>query len=305
MRIEYTVPKGQQNVKLGLFLRRQGVSAGYIKQVKYSSQGLLCNGVRVRTNHILQPQDVVSVLVAPAEECCVMPQPVPVEILYESPHVLGVNKPAGLVVHPTLSHHEGTLANGFAYLMQQRGWQRAFRPVGRLDANTSGVMLCAMHALAAPIIQTSMRKGYIALVQGRVAGPQGEINEPLGPLPGSAVVQQVSQSGKPSCTRYRVLAANQHASVVWVTPLTGRTHQIRVHFAHIGHPLLGDTMYGGSDCYMQRHALHCAAVAFEEPGKIEKTLRAPLPQDMLEAACKVDFLEKELLAICEQLELRP
>lgn len=294
MEIQYIVEPEEAFVRLQVFLRRKGVSTSYIRRVKYEGQGLTRNGCRARTNEVVQPGDVVGVLAAPEEPCHLEAEDIPFEIVYESPHAMVINKPAGLVVHPTLSHKGGTLGNGFARLMQTRGTQRAFRPIGRLDGDTSGLMLCAMHGLAAPVLERRMKKQYIAIAKGALPLGAGCIDAPLGACEGSAILQQVRPDGKPSVTEYCVLVANDEASLVLVAPQTGRTHQIRVHFAHMGHPLLGDGLYGGDKELIQRHALHCARVEFAEPDGAVKAVELFLPPDMRRALRLAGFAEEIL-----------
>lgn len=169
---------------------------------------------------------------------------------------------------------------------------RVFRPVGRLDADTSGLVLCAQNAPVAELLAKTAEKAYLALVGGRMPLGDGVVDAPLGPMAGSAIMQQVAMGGRPSRTEYRVLAAKDEASLVWVRPRTGRTHQIRVHMASIGHALLGDSLYGGETRYLPRHALHCVGLRFcGFAGRV--ALRLALPEDMAATARMLD-LEPEM-----------
>lgn len=274
---------------MGIFLRGQGLSSSFIRTVKYRPGGLLLCGQPVRTNYSVQPGDVITVTLPEEEFCSVQPEPVPFEIVYESPHAMVINKPAGMVMHPTLSHKGGTLANGFSYLMRLRGQKCAFRPLGRLDANTSGLVLCALNPYAAPLMGKTFQKTYLALAMGAMPLGKGSINAPLGPAPGSAILQQVSAQGRPSVTNYTVVASSAMGALARVNPLTGRTHQIRVHFSSIQHPLFGDELYGGTRQLIQRHALHCGGLSFTEPGGSRLCLQAPLPADMLLCMQKLEL----------------
>lgn len=277
MEIEYRVEAGEVGMKLGTFLRRRGLSAGMIRRLKYLPGGLVAGGERAKTNRVLRAGEQVCLGLPQEAPPQAVPEDIPLELVYESRHALVLNKPAGLVMHPTRSHKSGTLANAFAQFVQGR--ETAFRPVGRLDGDTSGLVLCAMNALAAPVLLAGMKKEYLAFVEGTVEG-DGFVDAPLGPALGSAILQQVQPGGKPSRTWYRPLAHGPGWSLLALRLGTGRTHQIRVHMAHIGHPLLGDGLYGGSRARMQRHALHCAALRFCEPQGSPVYLRAPLPWDM-------------------------
>lgn len=292
----FRVEEGEDGVRLSSFLRRRGLSVTLIRRVKYEEEGILAGHppaplLRSRTDRILHTGEEVQINL-PVEDCPVPPQEgtdgPAFEIIYESPHALVLEKPAGLVMHPTRSHKDGTLANAFAALMARRGESRAFRPVGRLDGDTSGLVLCAMNPYAAPLLACSMKKSYLALVGGCMSGGEGEIDAPLAAAPGSAILQRVDPAGRPSRTGYEVLAANEGASLLRVWPRTGRTHQIRAHMAHVGHPLLGDGLYGGDKTHMGRHALHCARLIFTQPGGLgpgtegggDISLVSPLPKDI-------------------------
>lgn len=283
-RVSFVVPAGEAGMALSAFLRRRGVSLRTIRSLKYQQEGILVNGQRARTNQKLAADDTVELVLPREEGFSARPQDIPLEIIYHSQDALVVEKPAGMVVHPGPSYHSGTLANAVCGLLQQRGEEGVFRPVGRLDKNTSGLALCAVNAAVAPLLASLAQKTYCALVTGRLQQARGVISAPLGAQTGSAVAQQVKPDGRPSETEYEVLQAGDKASLVKVAPRSGRTHQIRVHFAHLGHPLLGDALYGGDMTLLKRHALHCAALCFEELCGNRPHLHSGLPQDMLAAA---------------------
>lgn len=285
MKLSFTVNEQGAGSKLGLFLRRQGISTGLLRSIKYIPNGICVNSVSAKTNQILLQGDVVEIQSPNQAGPSVLPQDMPINVVYESQHALVIDKPAGLVVHPTRSHKQDTLANAYCFWMQQRGKVGVFRPVGRLDADTSGLLLAAQNPFAADGMAKSLKKVYLALLAGSLEQKNGCINAPLGPANDSVIRQCVTADGKQSVTEYSVLQSSAAATLVAVRPLTGRTHQIRAHFAHIGFPLLGDGLYGGNTDLLERHALHCAGIYFAEPPQIPCVLMAELPDDM-QNACK-------------------
>ena len=170
--LRYTVPPENEGCKLGLFLRMQGVTAGLIKSVKYDGDGFYADDQPIRTNEPVHAGQCIRFALPPEQETSVTPQPVPFSIAYEDDFAAVLNKPAGIAVHPTLNYPDGTLANGWLYHLRQRGESGIFRPVNRIDKNTSGLVLCAKNAFAAPLLAGSAHKCYLAIVQGTM---------PLGP----------------------------------------------------------------------------------------------------------------------------
>lgn len=282
--VHFPVAAQDAGSRVGAFLRRQGVSLSLIRSLKYREDGILCNGYRVRTSWLLEQGDTVSLLLRESLPPSAAPQDLPLDIRYQSPHALVLNKPPGQMMHPVHGRRSDTLANAFCGLMARQGLSVPFRPIGRLDTDTSGLVLCALNGYAAPLLAQGARKAYLALVEGQLPNAAGWIEQPLAPQPGSAVRQQVAPGGRFSCTLYRVMASEKRASLVVVWPQTGRTHQIRAHFSHLGHPLLGDMLYGGGTTLLPRQALHCAALAFQEPQGNAQALEVPLPPDMESAA---------------------
>ena len=288
--LTYHVPPGQDGRRLGVFLRGCGVTAGCIKAVKYQGGGFFADGVPLHTDQPVHTGQCISFALPPENATSVEPQPVEFGIAYEDDFAVVLDKPPHLAVHPTLNHPDHTLANGWLYELQKRGQSGVFRPVNRIDKNTSGLVLCAKNAFAAPLLAGSAHKCYLAVVQGALQPAKGIIDAPIARRGDSIIGRCVREDGKPSRTQYTVLACGGNHSLVACTPLTGRTHQIRVHMAHLGHPLAGDTLYGGSDLQIARHALHCAVVSFQHPIQGEEHIVfSPLPQDLL-ALCEANGL---------------
>lgn len=281
MELRYTVPPEAEGQRLGLFLRTCGVTAGLIKSVKHAGDGFFADGVSLHTDQLVHAGQSITFALPPEQPTSVTPQPVPISIAYEDEFAVVLDKPAGLAVHPTLNYPDHTLANGWIYYLQSQGKSGVFRPVNRIDKNTSGLVLCAQNAFAAPLLAANAQKCYLAIVQGSLPLGNGRIEAPIGRRGDSIIGRCVTQEGKYSLTEYTVLAVGPRHSLLACTPCTGRTHQIRVHMAYIGHPLAGDTLYGGSDEVIPRHALHCGVLRFVHP--ITRNIirvSSPLPPDM-------------------------
>lgn len=269
------------------FLGRMGVSACLARQVKRAG-GFFADGRPLRTCDRVAAGMMVRFALPPEPPTTVEPQNIPLRIAYESCHAVVLDKPAGMAVHPTLNYENGTLANAWMGLLAARGETGVFRPVNRIDRNTSGLVLCAQNAFAAPLLAAGAQKWYLALVEGTPPEDKGLIDAPIGRAPGSIILRRVCAEGKPSRTEYEVVRRCGRYTLVKARTLTGRTHQIRVHFAHIGCPLAGDDLYGGSRADIARHALHCARIEFAEPASGEAVrVESPLPADMAALAGNV------------------
>ena len=219
------------------------VSTGLMNRLKVVDR-VLVDGVPRRTNYSVRAGDTVTLLLDepvpeyPAED-------LPLTILYEDAHLLAVDKPAGMLIHPSRSRDTGTLANAVLGHYRRTGQQSAFHPLTRLDRDTFGVVLIAksshIHAL---LQQTPLQKTYQALCHGRFPFEEGIIDAPIDRRPLPSLLRYISPTGKPSQTRCRVLERFDGHTLVELEPLTGRTHQLRLHCAHLGCPILGDPQYG-------------------------------------------------------------
>ena len=280
MKLSYQASLKDDKKTVALFLREQGISSGFIKSVKFG-EGFFVDAQPVHTNYRLQPGQTVSFALPPEPPTSVQPEEnIPLHIVYEDDFVLALDKPTGIAVHPTFNYPGGTLANGWVAELHRRGQTGVFRPVNRIDKDTSGLVLCAKNAFAAPMLAETAEKRYYAIVQGELPLGPGVVDAPIGRQGESIIGRCVCQEGKPSRTEYTVLAAGAGHSLVRCRPVTGRTHQIRVHFAYLGHPLAGDDLYGGSREKMARQALHCGRMEFVHPVKREPVrLECPLPPD--------------------------
>lgn len=302
--LSFTVPPSAEGSRLGVFLRTQGVSASCIKAVKHQGEGFYADGHPLHTDQPVHAGQRITFALAPEPPTTVTPQPVPFRILREDAFAAVVDKPAGIAVHPTLNHPDGTLANGWLYHLQQQGRTGVFRPVNRIDKNTSGLVLLAQNSFAAPALAAHVTKCYLALAEGCIAPQTLQIDAPIARRGDSIIGRCVRPDGKPCLTRLRVLGCAGGHTLLACQPVTGRTHQIRVHTSHLGHPLAGDTLYGGHPSLMQRHALHCVSLCYRDPVTREDiSCFCPPPRDF-ERALEICGLPRgaQLQAMLEQID---
>ena len=248
--MELSVTAGRSG-RLSTFLKGElGLSTGLMNRLKWNDR-ILVNGVPRHADFPVAEGDVITALLDdevpayPAEEGSL-------RILYEDDHLLAVDKPAGILIHPSRSRDSGTLANYVLYYYQQTGQKSAFHPVTRLDRDTFGVVLLAKNAHVHAAMNTlhaqgGIRKTYHALVFGTPEPDSGTIDAPIARLPLPSLLRRVDPAGKPSVTEYRVLERRERCSLLELRPITGRTHQLRVHCAYMGFPILGDPQYGSPE----------------------------------------------------------
>lgn len=223
-----------------------GMSLGLMNRLKWQDK-LYVNGTPQHTNYPVRPGDVITVpLEEPAPEYPA--EPGPLTVLYEDEHILAVDKPAGMLIHPSRATMSGTLANRVMAYYQKTGQSCAFHPITRLDRDTFGIVLLAknahIHAQFTQMQETgALQKTYHALVFGCPETDSGTVDAPIARRPLPSLLRYVNQDGKPSVSRYRVLKALPGYSLLALEPVTGRTHQLRVHCAHMGWPILGDPQY--------------------------------------------------------------
>lgn len=272
---------------------RMQLSRKLVSRIKLTERGLTVNGARQYTSIKVKAGDLVEVRMEMEASEDILPQELPIDIIYEDDDLLVVNKPAGMVVHPTHGHYVNTLANGVVHHWLMRGETVRFRPAHRLDQDTSGVLAVAKNAYIHQNISEQMKEGtvlkeYLALVQGELAAEGGTVDAPIDRSPDNPHIRIVTPSGYPSVTHYRVEERLAGATLLRIRLETGRTHQIRVHMKHIGHPLVGDKMYGEPEAafgsLIERHALHAAKLGFFHPvTKQSMDFSASLPADIQNA----------------------
>ncbi|MCQ4086865.1 RluA family pseudouridine synthase [Saccharibacillus sp. JS10] len=281
-----------------------GVSRKLTSRLKMTEKGIMLNGKRVYISVHLQEGDLVELRMEREESDDILPENLAFDILYEDSQLLIVNKPAGMIVHPTQGHYTGTLANGVVQHWINRGEQVRFRPVHRLDRETSGVLAIAKNPyvhqhISEQMIAGTVDKIYRAWVHGTPNPPSGRIEGAIDRSPEDPHVRVVTESGYAAATRYQTLDIypQQNASLVELELESGRTHQIRVHMTFIGHPLIGDDLYKYAldapiteneraaseelDKKLGRQALHAFRLAFVHPSTGQRmTFEAPLPLDL-------------------------
>ncbi|ERI09975.1 RluA family pseudouridine synthase [Aneurinibacillus aneurinilyticus] len=286
--LRFIVPPDVQDAEKNVrsFLREDhGISRSLLVELKHV-KGIRLNGAATYLDHSLQAGDVVELHLPEEESENIVPEPIPLQIVFEDEDILIVNKPSNLCVHPTLLHPDGTLANGVLYHWQLLGISRKFRAVNRLDKDTSGLVLIAKSQFSHQQLATVQRQNgitryYEALVHGQVKEDEGTIDAPIMRKADSLMERVVHEDGQWARTHYKVLKRYNEFTHIRIKLDTGRTHQIRVHMSHIGHPLLGDDLYGGERTLISRQALHSRILSFPHPRHKELlTFTTPLPDDM-------------------------
>ncbi|WP_028783733.1 RluA family pseudouridine synthase [Thalassobacillus devorans] len=254
------------------------------------------NGEQLSWSTMLKAKDRFRVRLFPSEEFGVIPDKLDMQIIYEDDHVLVVNKPAGVDTHPNEDGQTGTLANGVAFYYMENGVETKVRHIHRLDRETSGAILFAKHALAGAVMDRQLEKRnisrtYLALVHGQIKREQGIIDFPIGKDRHHPNRRRVSPGGQRAVTEYQVVRYDkkQHVSVVKLDLQTGRTHQIRVHMHHQGHPIAGDKLYEKQNDGYARLALHAAKISFLHPITEERISASAVSSDRLPEILKQEL----------------
>lgn len=237
----------QREGKLSSLLRHDlKLSATLVNRLKWK-EAFLVNGIPQRTNFPVKSGDVITVRLD--EEAPEYPaQDGELSIVYEDEWLLAVDKPSGMLIHPSRAKNEGTLANFVAGYYQKAGQCAAFHPLTRLDRDTFGVVLVAKNAHIHALLQEAHpQKTYEALVYGTPPQPEGEVTAPIARCEMPSLLRRIDPEGKPCRTLYRVLESGEHFSRLELHPVTGRTHQLRLHCAYLGCPILGDPQYGSPE----------------------------------------------------------
>lgn len=291
--MDYTITNEQENLRIDKYLAQTvpDISRSYLQKLVADGQ-VLVNGVPVKTSYKLKSGDIVQVTIPEPEVLQIIPEDIPLDILYEDADILIVNKPKGMVVHPAAGHTTGTLVNAVMYHCKDElsSINGVLRPgiVHRIDMDTTGVLVVckndmAHQSLAEQLKVHSITRIYYAIVYDNLLEEEGTIHKPIGRHPTNRKKQAVNvKNGRDAITHYRVLERLQRKYTLVECRLeTGRTHQIRVHMASIHHPLLGDTLYGPAKdpFHLQGQTLHAGVLGFVHPRTGQYVeFRAELPE---------------------------
>lgn len=290
-RIQYKIEEQHNGKCISMFLKEKEYSRAVIIELKKTKTGIQKNGTWAGVNEILITGDILEIcLTEQGSSENIVSRELQLDILYEDEDILVVNKPYDTPIHPSVNNYNNTLANGVVHYYQQQNKPYIFRCINRLDRDTTGVTILAKNLISASILSKRMKerglsRTYVAFVEG-ITKEEGTIDLPIGREEGTIIKRKIDEKeGKHAVTHYCKLEELQvegkAVSVVALQLETGRTHQIRVHMASIGHPLLGDFLYNESNHMLTRQALHAASCAFYHPITGEyKRITAPLPKDM-------------------------
>ena len=280
--------KVELNMSINDILTKKLDISTRLKNKLIKNQHIYLKGSFVDTREIAHLDDILTIdLSYPEDNTNIVPTKMDLDIIYEDEHILAVNKPAGIAVHPSILHFNDSLANGVKYYFDKIGLRKKIRAVNRIDLNTSGLVLFVKNeyiqeCLIKQMNSSTFEKIYLALVSGHLKEPKGIINAPIDRKKDSIIEREVSEKGQVAITHYNVLQEFEKYSLVQCSLKTGRTHQIRVHMAYIGNPLLGDYLYNPTNqIFINRQALHSYKMNFIHPiSKKPIYLEAPISKDI-------------------------
>lgn len=263
-----------------------GISDRLTTKLKKAHSIFLNHQPMLYLDQSIKEDDWIEIVFPELQESNIIPTKMKISILYEDDCYLILDKPAGIAIHPSLSHYTNTLSNGIAYYYSQIGLKQKIHIVTRLDKNTSGLVIVAKNEYIQENLNKQMKqqlliKKYLAIVQGSFPSQSGMIHAPIKRKESSIIEREVNIEGKDALTYYKVIKEMKNMSLVEFSLKTGRTHQIRVHSAYLGHPIIGDSLYGTSSPLIKRQALHCFTLSFLHPlTKKRVTYSSSMPKDM-------------------------
>lgn len=274
----------RNDLNLEEFLYTKDISGRLFRRL-YKSKQIYTNGIFVRKSIKLRSGDIVSLYMEDENES-INSEPIDLDIVFEDNDLLILNKPPNIVVHPTKSHQTNTLSNGIANYFLKNNIKKKIRFVNRLDMDTTGILIVAKNSfahqqMAIQFEDNTVIKRYLTVVSGNVKSNEEIINEPIGREDENSIKKVVSPSGQKALTKYNVIELYKNATLLEVQIFTGRSHQIRVHLEHIGHPIIGDVLYNEESPLIKRQALHSNYLKALHPRtKEEIEFYAPLPNDI-------------------------
>ena len=285
--LQWEVNKQQAGRMIKEFLKEEEISRIALTDIKFNGGKILVNDSEVNVRYVLKEGDFLTVIFPPESPSeWAAGEKIPLEILFEDQYLLIVNKPAGMSTIPSREHPTGSLANALVGYYEEIGIRATSHIVTRLDRDTSGIVLIAKHRHVHHLLSKQQKNGnikrtYEALTEGNLVLEKGSIEEPIGRKLDSIIEREVRSDGQYACTHYKVLKRYKEFTHVELQLKTGRTHQIRVHMSFIGHPLLGDDLYGGNQTLINRQALHCKKIHFPHPfSGQDMNFTSNLPEDM-------------------------
>ena len=286
MKLEYVLNENDEGKSINQILKEQFNFSSRLYSKLIKEKRIYKNNEQIDTRNIVIKGDKIIVdLEYEEDNTNIISKNMKLDIIYEDDGMLILNKPAGVAVHPSFFHYEDSLSSGVKFYIETIEEKKRIRPVSRLDLNTSGIIIIDQNQYLQECLIRQMRKKeftkeYIACVRGKLLQKKGKINAPIARKKDSIIERCVSVEGQNAETEYEVLEEREQYSIVKCKLLTGRTHQIRVHFAYIGHSLLGDTLYGEDSDLIGRQALHCYKISFVHPiTKRKIVIKSDLPSD--------------------------
>ena len=287
MNLSYQIDKDEHYDNVLHVLKEQFLLSDRLITKLKKANKIYLNSLPTYTKKSVTVGDTVSVLIDFEEDNSnIVASNIPLNIIYEDDYLLVLNKPANIAIHPSILHFDNSLSNGVKFYFDKLGLKKKIRIVNRLDRNTSGIVVFAKNeyiqeCLIKQMKTKELKKEYLAIAKGILESKSGTLNFPIARKEGSIIERTVSSDGDSAITHYEVVKEFNNLSLVHIILGTGRTHQIRVHFSYIGHPILGDTLYGSPSELINRQALHSYKLTFIHPvTKKVLSLEAPLPNDI-------------------------